>query len=95
MRRRKSQCVGGCVLELPFGNIGKVSGKGISQFSPLKYTLLGKAHPFLNVNDSESFSKSISVDTEPTPSLSVAISSSLTKAIPQKRATASATVSNV
>jgi len=38
-------------LELPFGNIGNVSGNGMSQFSPLKYILLGNAHPFCNVKE--------------------------------------------
>jgi hypothetical protein len=53
------------VQELPFGSPGKVSGSGIAHSSPPKYILRGKAHPFLNVNMPESFSKSISVDTEP------------------------------
>nr|GMC85349.1 putative ER lumen protein-retaining receptor C28H8.4 [Ipomoea batatas] len=38
-------------LKLPFGNIGKVSGGGISQFSPLKYILLGNAQPLLRIID--------------------------------------------
>jgi hypothetical protein len=64
-RRRILQKLG-CKLELPFGSIGKVSGRGISQFSPLKYILRGKAHPLLNVNESVSLLKSISEDNEPT-----------------------------
>lgn len=65
--RMKKQLLTGFRLELAvFGNIGKVSGSGISQFSPLKYTLRGNAHPLLNVNDSESFSRRICVVTDPT-----------------------------
>lgn len=65
--RMKKQLLTGFRLELAaFGNIGKVSGSGISQFSPLKYILRGNAHPLLNVNDSESFSRRICVVTEPT-----------------------------
>lgn len=65
--RMKKQLLTGFRLELAaFGNIGKVSGSGISQFSPLKYILRGNAHPLLNVNDSESFSRRICVVTDPT-----------------------------
>jgi len=63
-KRVKPQKVG-VKVELRFGNIGKVSGKGISQLSPLKYILLGNAHPLLTVKEFGSLSNSISVVTTP------------------------------
>lgn len=77
-------------LELPFGSMGKVSGRAISQLSPFIYIFLGNAHPLLNVNDFMSFSNNISVVTEPT-CVSPALSMSLLQcSSPQKRLTSSA-----
>ncbi|OAY85425.1 hypothetical protein ACMD2_19069 [Ananas comosus] len=47
--------------EQPLGRIGYVSGGGMTHSWPLKYILLGKAHPPLNVNSAGSFCSSISL----------------------------------
>lgn len=43
-----------------FGSVGYASGAGITQLSPLKYTIRGNAHPCLKVNVCEFFWSSIS-----------------------------------
>lgn len=76
--------------KLQLGSIGNVWGRAIRQLSPLKYTLRGRAHPLLRVNESATFFRSISITTDPTWSRSARRSSLLHDLYPQQSATPSA-----